>query len=180
LDFQFCPFDGERLEARPGRNEGRPSCTRCRFVHYANPVPAVAVFIKRGTEVLLVRRAIEPEKGKWDIPGGFVQWDEKVEQTVVRECEEELSVIVDDIKFLGSIPDVYGPFKTQTINLCFLAAITCGELFPASDVDRLEWFSVDRPPALAFAHQQQAIALLREYIAKTSANQQRGLPTNRV
>lgn len=135
-----------------------------KYPTFRSPRPAVAILITKCTEaVLLARRAVEPAKGMWDIPGGFVEPGESAEQTVVREAREETGLEVRVTGFLGSLPDVYGETTLPTLNLCFTAEVAGGDMRPQSDVESLDWFPVDRPPAdMAFKHQHQMLQWLRE------------------
>ena len=135
-----------------------------KYASFRSPRPAVAILITKCTGVvLLARRAVEPAKGMWDIPGGFVEPGESAEQTVVREAREETGLEVRVTAFLGSLPDVYGEAMLPTLNLCFTAEVAGGDMQAQSDVASLEWFSVDSPPAeMAFNHQHQMLEWLRQ------------------
>lgn len=160
--YRYCPYDGSPLETRPEEGRVLGACPRCGFVDYQNPKPCVAVLILRGNAVLLGRRAIEPARGMWDIPGGFIESGETAEDAVVREILEETSLHVRVRDFLGSIPDVYGERQEPTLNLCFTAEITGGEARPQSDVEKLAWFPLDGlPTAMAFDHQHRMLEWLK-------------------
>jgi ADP-ribose pyrophosphatase YjhB (NUDIX family) len=162
-NYRYCPYDAERLTVSDGASEGQPACPKCGFTDYQNPKACVAILITQGSKVLLARRGIEPKKGQWDIPGGFADAGESLEETVIREALEETTLRVRVKEYLGSIPDVYGPRATPTVNLCFLVEVLEGEPQPKSDVESLVWFSLDElPEKMAFAHQQQVLQLLKE------------------
>ena len=161
--YQYCPYDGERLTGSNVASEGPPTCRKCGFTDYQNPKACVAILITQGENILLARRGIEPAKGQWDIPGGFADAGESVEETVVREALEETTLRVQVREYLGSVPDVYGPRQTPTMNLCFLVEVLEGEPKPRSDVEALVWFSLDKlPKKMAFAHQERVMQLLKE------------------
>ncbi len=157
--YSFCPYDGTRLIVQSERMAPAiPTCTRCGFVDYGNPKPCVAVLIEQGGRVLLARRRVEPAKGMWDIPGGFVDAGERVEQAVAREILEETGLALTDICYFASYPDVYGPEKVPTLNLFFTARPDGGTLQADSDVAELRWFlPSELPQGLAFHHQQEAL-----------------------
>lgn len=162
--YHYCPYDGGSLIS-PILPDEYPFCPRCGFVDYHNPRPCVAILIVDNGKILLARRVIEPAKGEWDIPGGFVDSGESAEEAVVREALEETGLHVRVIKFLGSLPDVYGDRKLPTLNLCFVAEIMHGELRPQSDVEALDWFSPDQlPESMAFAHQREMLGWAVEMI----------------
>lgn len=98
-------------------------CSACGFIMYVNPSAAVAAFIvnPRG-ELLVCVRGNEPEKGKYDLPGGFVDNDETAEQAIQRELAEELGMIVDQSNYLFSIPNdyLYSGWTLPTLDIFFL------------------------------------------------------------
>ncbi len=81
-------------------------CDRCSWRWYANPKPAAAVLVERRTvagqvEILLLRRAVEPGAGQWDLPAGYLDPYESFEQGAVREAREEAGLIVELIGLAG-------------------------------------------------------------------------------
>jgi 8-oxo-dGTP diphosphatase len=166
-NYSHCPYDGEPLRPSDTQSQERSRCPRCGFVDYQNPRPCVCILILRDRHVLLARRAVEPVKNMWDIPGGFVDAGESAEQAVVREALEEASLHVRVCDYLGSLPDVYGDRGVPTLNFCFVAEIISGELRAQSDVAELQWVSLDSPPEqMAFAHQQQMLQWGREKVLR--------------
>ena len=163
-EYQFCPYDGSPLK-RAGNEEDRllPTCSRCGFTDYGNPKPCTAVLVEDQGRLLLTRRGVEPAEGMWDIPGGFVEAEETVEDTIRREILEETGLVVDHLEYYVSYPDVYGPENVPTLNLCFTAKCVGGAERPGSDVSAIEWFFPhELPENLAFAHQKRALAKWRE------------------
>jgi 8-oxo-dGTP diphosphatase len=115
--------------------------------------------------VLLARRAYEPEAGKWDLPGGFLEEDEDPLDGLRRELREETGVEIEPLELAGIWADRYGGLEgaTATLNLYWTARIVSGEPEPADDVSELRWFSLeDLPPdeELAFASVAQALRSL--------------------
>ena len=68
-----------------------------------NPIPAVAGVIVRDGKILLVRRGVEPSKGKWSIPGGSVEWGETLVEALKREAFEETGLEIE----VGELAGVY-------------------------------------------------------------------------
>lgn len=82
-------------------------CDRCGWRWFANPKPAAAVLLERarrpagGTEILLLRRAVEPGLGDWDLPAGYLDFGESFEVAARRETLEEAGIEVELIGLSG-------------------------------------------------------------------------------
>ncbi len=104
--FKFCPSCGSSKFTK--HNDKSKRCESCGFIYYINPSAATAAFIRNSDGDLLVcRRAHEPAKGTLDLPGGFSDLDETIEQCALREIQEETGLIPKTIKFLFSLPNEY-------------------------------------------------------------------------
>jgi mutator protein MutT len=144
--FQFCPVCGSK-DFRENNFKSK-HCEACGFTYYANPCSATAAFIRneRG-ELLIVRRAKEPAKGTLDLPGGFVDMEETVEQGMIREIQEETGLNIDAVKYLFSIPNlyVYSGMTIHTIDMFFEAHVK-DNVHPVADDDAagLLWLPLDQ------------------------------------
>lgn len=89
--FQHCKACGAPVEYRipPLDNAPRAVCTACGTVMYENPLNVVGTVPAWGDQVLLCRRAIEPRRGLWTLPAGFLELGETLEQGALRETLEE-------------------------------------------------------------------------------------------
>src|SRR5205814_6357107 len=137
----------------------------CGLVMYENPAPTAGAIVNdREGRIMLVRRAIEPFKGKWDVPGGFIKPGEDGEDAVRRELQEELGVEVLVGVAAEVIADTYGAGGVPTLNIFCLVRIASGEPTPASDVAEIAWFGADElppPSEIAFACVREALARWR-------------------
>lgn len=113
-------------------------------------------------KLLLVKRNIEPYRGWWDIPGGFLEAGEHPEAGAVREMGEETGLHVNPVKLLGIYMDRYGVNGDYTLNFCYLAELVGGTPAPASDALELRWFDLDDLPAqVAFDWSADALRKLQ-------------------
>ena len=148
--YRFCPFCGDKLG--PYREYHR-TCPRCHNSWFENLAAATGVaLLNEQHQVLLTRRAIEPSKGTYSLPGGFVNPGESAEAAARREVTEETGL--DDfqiVDYLGSFPDQYGLDGSHTLSLVYVGRLHSGTPAPADDVAALEWHQVLHIPAHAFA-----------------------------
>ena len=121
-----------------------------------SPKLTVDIVIKDGNRIVLIKRKNPPYRDMYALPGGFVEYGEKVEDAAVREAKEETSLDVKLVRIIGvySAPD-RDP-RGHTVAVCFLAVPTESESVPkgGDDAAHAEWFSLDALPKLAFDHEK--------------------------
>jgi 8-oxo-dGTP diphosphatase len=161
--FTFCPRCATRLVKRDDHGSLRPTCPKCGFVHYRNPVPAAGVLLARRGEILLVKRRYAPRAGAWCLPAGFMEYGETPERCAVRELREETGVAAR----LTGLHGVYAGFddpRVRAILILFTAERTGGRLAAGDDAIAARYFPLARlPRTIAFASHAQA---LREFRAR--------------
>ena len=79
----------------------RAVCSRCGFIHYDNPKIVVGSVVRKGNRVLLCRRAIDPRRGYWTIPAGFLELNETPEAGACREAMEEANAAIEIERLLA-------------------------------------------------------------------------------
>ena len=148
--FRFCPADGTPLgEPRPS---GGATCPECGRSWYRNSAPTVGAAIVRDGRALVTVRAVEPEKGKVDVPGGFLEVGEHPVDGLKREAREELGV---EVQVEGNpvmlATHTYGPDGIWVLAIGFRARIVEGEPRPADDVAEIRWVSAEKIDDIDFA-----------------------------
>ena len=132
-----------------------------RIYCYKYPRPALAVdialFCRSGNdvEVLLIKRAREPFKGRWALPGGFVEKDESLEDAAARELLEETGLSGIQLEQIGAFGDPGRDPRGHTVSVVFSALID--DRRPASAADDAAvaaWHPALGPPKLAFDHKK--------------------------
>ena len=118
------------------------------------PSLAVDVVIKIRGGVVLVKRKNEPYKGKWALPGGFVEYGEKVELAAAREALEETGIEVELQELLGVYSDPGRDPRGHTVSVCYIAKWAGGKLKAASDAAEAKIFRHIPWQELAFDHAQ--------------------------
>ena len=139
--FKYCPVCGSAHFVV--NNFKSKKCEDCGFTYYANPCSATAAFIvNENDEMLVVRRAKEPAKGTYDLPGGFCDMGETVEEGMRREILEETGLEVQDIQYLFSSPNVYqySGMGIHTLDMDYLVRVKGGRLAIQAADDAAEAF----------------------------------------
>ncbi|MEA2312816.1 MAG: hypothetical protein QOE28_2784 [Solirubrobacteraceae bacterium] len=157
-DVRFCPRCGAEATIRFPRSI---TCPSCGYGAYYNPKP-VACGIPSTTDgkVVLMRRATEPSRGRWTMPGGFVDLGETVEAAARREIAEELGIEVE----LGELIGVYSSPSDRTVVVVY-AATALGEPRITEEALEVQAFGPTDIPweHLAFWSDERA---LREYLSR--------------
>lgn len=162
--WRFCPKCGESIV----RDDGRAACSGCGFVAYANSAPtASALVTDEAGRLLMARRAVDPYRGLWDLPGGFLEEGEDPIAALQRELREETGLAIEPLDFLGAYVDWYGPERGEgvqaTLNLYWTARAVTGEPRAADDVAELRWFGPDELPGeLAFSNLSTVLEAWRQ------------------
>jgi len=139
--FKFCPCCGSPRFGVSG--ERSLKCSNCGFHLYINSAAAVACLIfNHEGKLLLARRAVDPDKGKLDLPGGFIDPLETAEEAVSREIREELGVNVIEMKYLTSKANEYlfSGITVFTTDMAFMVKVDDVEKITANDdISSFEW-----------------------------------------
>ena len=159
--FQNCPVCKSKL----GCDDNRVFCNNCDFDWYNNPAPSVSIALLKDKKILLAKRKIEPQKGLWDVPGGFIESGESAEEATIREMEEETGLKVKIKKYLGSISDIYNDNPTLPLIFAVEQLDLNQKPIAQDDVEELRWFSLDEiPEKLAFKNVKETIEKVKKYL----------------
>lgn len=141
--------------------------------HYKYPHPSVTtdcvIFGFDGTRlnVLLVERGVEPFKGSWAFPGGFVKMDESCEDGARRELKEETGLEDAVVEQFHTFSDPKRDPRERVITIAYYALVRLQDVCGDDDAVRAQWFPIDEVPQLAFDHDlilRVALKTLRERI----------------
>lgn len=140
---------------------------------YRYPHPAVTTdcvifgFDGERLQVLLIERGIEPFKGKWAFPGGFIKMDESAEEGALRELREETGLDNAHIEQFHTFSDPNRDPRERVITIAYLALVRLQEVKAGDDAAAARWFPIDEIPSLAFDHDhilRIALQRLREQL----------------
>ncbi len=126
---------------------------------YQYPHPAVTtdcvIFgydLREGLSILLVQRGIDPFKGRWAFPGGFLRMDEDADTGARRELMEETGFEAESITQFGAFTAVDRDPRERVITIAYLALVRKGDVQGGDDAADARWFPVTAVPPLAFDH----------------------------
>jgi len=156
-----CASCGTLLEQRQAYGQLRPVCPACGRVHFIDPKVAAGAVVSWGRKILLVRRAVEPQLGKWSIPAGFVEGDEDPRAAAARECQEETGLQVEITDLLDVVHGREHPAGASIV-IIYRGEIVAGQPKANDDVDAVDFFAPDQLPELAFKATRAAIARWEE------------------
>ncbi|MBD1389148.1 NUDIX domain-containing protein [Neiella sp. HB171785] len=163
----YCPQCGKATFAR--KHGTCYVCQSCQFEYYHNTAAAVAGLIEWQGKILLTRRAKEPFAGRLDLPGGFIDPAESLEQGLSREIFEELGIHINDWRYVASGANqyVYKNVRYNTLNSLFVAKLNDQPQLTLQTSEIIETVWADKshfdPNELAFASLQRLVqAYLQE------------------
>ncbi len=150
--WKFCPFCASSLAEREVGDGHccRLACTTCQFVHWDSPVPVVATLIPMDGGVVLVQRAVEPFKGRWCLPRGFMNRGEIPKRAAVRETREETGLKVWLVRIINACNPSPAGIELNQVTMFYLARKLEGELAPGSDALAVGVFTADNLPDICF------------------------------
>ncbi|MGE0084960.1 MAG: NUDIX hydrolase [Desulfococcaceae bacterium] len=156
---KYCHFCAHPLVTKHVEGRKRLFCENCKEPIYENPIPAACVIVAdENSHILLVKRSVEPKKGLWCLPGGFMEIGETPQEAALRELREEtwLSGKIDRI--VGTDSHSSASYGTVTL-ICFLVTEFHGEPVPGDDACDLAFFSPEKLPEIAFETHRKFIRL---------------------
>lgn len=160
VKWNFCPECSVKLINK----DGLPTCPDGHFIKYYNPVATSAAFLRNKDEYLIIKRAHQPQKGHWDVPGGFVEYDENAEESLLREIKEETNLKnVKIASFVGAFPGSYAGIQ-KVLDLVFIVDSEDRKLTLSEENTEYKWVSLAEMPELAFEDINAARDLLRQRV----------------
>lgn len=146
-------------------------CRACDYTLFQNTATAAGALIRWRKELLVIERGEDPGKGLLDLPGGFIDFHETLEDGLIRELKEELGFVPEILHYIGGYPNQY-PYKSviyQTLDVFF--EVQCADkpqlLINQQEVSLVQWLSLDQLDLQGFAF-PSVRAMLSFYISKNN------------
>ncbi|MFC2043288.1 NUDIX domain-containing protein [Chloroflexota bacterium] len=170
--INYCPRCGTPVIQAERSGRQRPVCPNCGWVYFPDPKVAVAALITRKNKVLLVRRTVDPQRGLWALPAGYVDAGEDPARACERECLEETGL---KVKVTGLIDVLNGQDHPNGAHIIIIyrAEVLSGSLRPDDDVDRADFFQHDNLPPLAFTSTLRVLEM--QFLSQGESNLNNGV-----
>jgi len=163
----YCVLCGTPLVVRVIEGREVEACPNDAFVLWHDPKVTTAVVIEVGGGVVLGRRSIEPGRGLWCLPGGFVNDDEGPWEAAARECFEEVCAKVELTRLIG-VFHIAKQSAPSMVGIAYQARLAEGSVMsPGAEMLDVRVFQLDSLPPLAFPSHRQVMA---EYKAALPPN----------
>lgn len=154
--FQYCPLCSSELRIKKEEGRARLFCPRCNWIKYENPLPSAAALVRDDEGgILMVKRGVQPGKGKWALPSGFMEIEETPEEACLRELREETGLEGAILRLIGVYTQESQVYKKVLIIGYEVEAR--GSLTPGSDSLSARFFPLTEIPEVAFSSHQEII-----------------------
>jgi len=153
----YCPYCGNKLKRKKLEGRNRLFCPNCEKIYYENPTPVVAV-VTRDDEgrILLIKRKINPCKGKWALPSGFMEIEETPVQGALRELKEETG-IEGKVKRLIGVYSNESKIHGHLVIIMYEAKMSGGILCAGDDAEEAVFYDVEKMPEIIFDSHLEAV-----------------------
>ncbi len=166
---RFCALCGSEMGMRTVLPDHKrfKVCGRCGFVFFAGPKLVAGCLVIDAGRVLLLRRGIEPQVGKWTFPGGYVDFGESAAAAALRETREEVGMRVELGRLLGIYSDPIRPIAAVVV---YMATAAIEEASVTDEATEVRYFAPADIPwdEIAFTTTRDA---LRDWLAQDKAEQ---------
>jgi ADP-ribose pyrophosphatase YjhB (NUDIX family)/ribosomal protein S27AE len=162
-NYRFCPLCGGAFSSKKIKDNEplRLVCGDCAYIFYLDPKIAACSILEIDGKIILLKRGIEPQKGKWVMPGGYVDRGEEVKEAAQRETLEECGIRTKIRDLLG----VYSYPGNMVVVVIYLADYLSGDLIAGDESTEVRRFAPQDIPwdKLAFPSTRDA---LKDYLRR--------------
>lgn len=142
-----------------GDTKPRAVCPACHTVHYENPLNVVGTVPYLGEQVLLCKRNIEPRKGKWTLPAGFMELEETAAEGAARETDEEAGAQIE----MGPLFSILSVPRVGQVHLFYLARLLNATFNPGHETMEARMFTEGEIPWEEIAFRTVKVTLERYF-----------------
>lgn len=162
----YCSHCSNKNSFSKIEGEIRYHCPKCKTIHYQNPKPTATLICIKGDEILLVKRAFDPGKGEWSLPGGFIELGETPEEAAKRELKEETNLDGEAIKLIGSCSHFNSIFGDILLLGITMKINNWDNLIPGDDAQSAGFFKLNKSPQMAFECHNKILSIYKKSLHK--------------
>ena len=151
----YCSQCGHKNSFSAIDGNTRYHCSKCKTIHYQNPKPTATLIVPKNNQILFVRRAFEPAKGCWSLPGGFLELGETLEEGALRELKEETNLKGEVSKLLCTCSHFNSIFGDVLLIGLQIKIKNWDDLKAGDDAYDATFFDINKCPELAFECHQK-------------------------
>ncbi|MDD5291375.1 MAG: DUF4202 family protein [Patescibacteria group bacterium] len=153
-EYKFCPTCATGLKRKSIDRRKLLSCPKCGFIFWNNPKPVASVIIAKRRKILLIKRAQKPLLGYWCLPGGYIDYDEKPEETAIREIKEETGLNIKIKKLIGVYQIDNDPLGIN-LDIIYYGQATGEKIKLNKESQEFKFFTINKLPRLiAYKHKE--------------------------
>jgi len=157
---RFCGYCGGPLVDRVVEERPRRICSVCGHVAYRHPALGAIAAVVRSREVLLIKRAIEPYRGHWTLPAGYLEIDEEPWEAARRETREETGLEIEQVELMGVLTN-RDDHRRNGVVIAYLARPIGNSLAAGNDAEDARFFSINAlPQELGFVNNRRLLETL--------------------
>jgi len=157
LLIEYCPYCSHKLIRKQLEGRNRLFCPNCEKIYYENPTPVVASVTRDDKgRILLIKRKIEPCKGKWALPCGFMEIEQTPIQGALRELKEETG-INGKVKRLIGVYSNWSKIHGHLVTIIYEMEIVGGILCAGDDAEEAVFYDTDKLPDISFDSHMKAV-----------------------
>ena len=162
----YCSHCSNKNSFSKIEGEIRYHCPKCKTIHYQNPKPTATLICIKGDKILLVKRAFDPGKGEWSLPGGFIELGETPEEAAKRELKEETNLDGEAIKLIGSCSHFNSIFGDILLLGITMKINNWDNLIPGDDAQSAGFFKLKESPQMAFECHNKILSIYKKSLHK--------------
>jgi len=159
--LEYCSNCGEKNIFGSMEGQNRFYCKFCKKIHYENPKPTATLICINENKLLLVKRGVEPAKGKWGLPGGFIELGETPNEGAIRELKEETNLHGKPIRLLGHCSHHNTIFGDVLLLGIEMKIVNWNEMKAGDDASEAELFELNHLPHLAFSCHEKIVEMFK-------------------
>lgn len=159
--LEYCSNCGEKNIFGLMEGQNRFHCISCKKIHYENPNPTATLICVYKNKLLLVKRAVEPAKGQWGLPGGFIELGETPDEGAIRELKEETNLSGKPFQFLGYCSHHNTIFGDVLLLGIEMKIENWSEMEAGDDAAEARLFNLKDLPPLAFLCHEKIVEMFK-------------------